>query len=212
MARTQASPGLDVYQIFNLCQRTISAHQKCIGLLWQLEEADSERCLQSFLTCIKHFLLIPPVSFQTEVITAVSASVCELVALQGSQSAGRIIGFIAGFIATRDPSREADCDAFAEKLLRWLISLVTVKDRTVRFRCCQLVAVVFRSMSADEADEELLDKLQESMLLRLDDKLPAVRQCAVTTLPRFCEPGDVCLTQPDWPVGTVSDALHVLCL
>ena len=106
----------------------------------------------------------------------------------------RILRFVVGFIARRDPAREAECDTFAEKLLSWLVSLVTVEDRTVRTRCCQLVAAIFHIMSAEEVEDELLTKLEQTMLLRLEDKVPDVRAHAVTALPRFCNPGDVCLT------------------
>lgn len=61
MARTQVVASLSVYQIFNLCQKSNAAHKKCGELLWQLEQTDSELCLQHILTCIKHVLLIPQV-------------------------------------------------------------------------------------------------------------------------------------------------------
>lgn len=116
-----------------------------------------------------------------------------LVALQVEMSGGRIVRFIACFIAGRDPNREAECDKFAEKLLKLLISLVTVRDKSVRTRCCQLVQVVFNGLTADEVEEELMDTVQEEMLMRLEDKVIAVRAQAVKALPRLCDPGDVCL-------------------
>ena len=61
MARTQAAAGLSVYQIFNLCQKSNAAHAKCVGLLWQLERSNSEKCLADILNCFKHVLLIPQV-------------------------------------------------------------------------------------------------------------------------------------------------------
>lgn len=106
----------------------------------------------------------------------------------------RILRFVVSFVARRDPVREAQCDTFAEKLLSCLVSLVPVEDRTVRTRCCQLVSAIFHIMSAEEVEDELLTKLEETMLLRLEDKVPDVRAHAVTALPRFCDPGDVRLT------------------
>ena len=99
--------------------------------------------------------------------------------------------FTSSFLAGRDPEREAECDSFAEQLLKLLIQLVTVRDKSVRSRCCQLVQVMFHNLTADELDEELLDNMQEKMLLRLEDKTPAVRAQAVKALPRLCNPGDV---------------------
>ncbi|KAA6419997.1 MAG: condensin complex non-smc subunit, partial [Trebouxia sp. A1-2] len=168
MARTQAAAGLSVYQIFNLCQKSNAAHAKCVGLLWQLERSNSEKCLADILNCFKHVLLIP----------------------QGEMNGERVVRFITGFVAGRDPAREEDCDTFAEKLLRQLINLVTARDKSVRTRCCQLVQVIFNNLRADELDEDLLDSMQESMLERLADKVPAVRTQAVSALPRLCDPGD----------------------
>ncbi|DBA76941.1 TPA: hypothetical protein ACH3X1_009536 [Trebouxia sp. C0004] len=168
MARTQAATGLSVYQIFNLCQKSNAAHAKCVGLLWHLERSNSDKCLQDIFMCVKHVLLIP----------------------LGETNGDRIVRFITKFVAGRDPAREEACDTFAEKLLRQLINLVTARDKSVRARCCQLVQIIFNNMRADELDEDLLDSMQESMLERLADKVPAVRSHAVSALPRLCDPGD----------------------
>ena len=106
--------------------------------------------------------------------------------------------FVASFLAGRDPNREAECDAFAEKLLRLLTNLVTARDKSVRIRCCQLVQVLFNGLTADELDEELLDSMEQTMMLRLEDKVPAVRAQAVKALPRLCNPGDVCFNPWAW--------------
>ena len=99
--------------------------------------------------------------------------------------------FITTFLADNDIDRPANCDTFAEKLLKFLVKLVTAKDKAVRTRCCQLVQVIFTSLTADELDADLLDDMQEILLLRLQDKVPAVRAQAVKGLPRLCDPGDV---------------------
>ena len=98
------------------------------------------------------------------------------------------------FLGDKDTGRAADCDAFAEKLLKFLVKLVTAKDKAVRIRCCQLVQVIFNHLSADELDASLLDDMQDMLLLRLQDKVPAVRAQAVRALPRLCDPGDVRLS------------------
>ena len=51
--------------------------------------------------------------------------------------------------------------------------------------------LIFNNLAADELDSELLDTMQEAMLLRLEDKVPAVRAQAVQALPRLCDPGEV---------------------
>ena len=114
-----------------------------------------------------------------------------MLTVQGELSGEGIVRFVDRFLAGRDHDREAECDTFAEKLLRLLISLVTARDKSVRVRCCQLVQVMFNGMAADELDEELLDSMQDTMLQRLEDKVPAVRAQAVKALPRLCNPGDV---------------------
>ena len=114
--------------------------------------------------------------------------------VQGEQCGNRIMRFISNFLQNRDPDRESDCDTFAEKLLRLLINLVTARDKSVRTRCCQLVQLIFNHLTADELDSALLDTMQEAMLLRLEDKVPAVRAQAVQALPRLCDPCDVSST------------------
>lgn len=111
--------------------------------------------------------------------------------LQGEVSGERIVKFITAFLANTDPDRAAECDSFAEKLLKFLVNLVTAKDKAVRTKCCQLVQVIFNSLSAEELDADLLDHMQEVLLLRLQDKAPAVRAQAVCGLPRLCDPGKV---------------------
>lgn len=102
--------------------------------------------------------------------------------------------FVTTFLADKDVTRTADCDAFAEKLLKFLVKLVTAKDKAVRTRCCQLVQVIFNHVCADELDADLLDDMQDMLLLRLQDKVPAVRVQAVQGLPRLCDPGNVRLS------------------
>jgi len=189
-----------VYQIFNLCQKSNAAHAKCVGILWQLERSNSDKCLEDIFTCVKHVLLIPQVRHSpTQRLITRGAGTFKRKRrsradfLQGEMNGDRIVRFITAFVAGRDPAREDDCDTFAEKLLRQLISLVTARDKSVRARCCQLVQVIFNNLRADELDEDLLDSMQESMLERLADKVPAVRTQAVSALPRLCDPGDVSL-------------------
>lgn len=204
MARTQAAPSLSVFQIFNLCQKSLSAHKKCAGLLWELEGRDSQQCLQSLLLCLQHVLLTPTVSMTgvdhhtvylyTLYTLCTPYTYARLVVkncLQVDLSADRIVRFVTTFLADQDVERPADCDAFAEKLLKFLVKLVTAKDKAVRSRCCQLVQVIFNNLAADELDADLLDDMQEILLQRLQDKIPAVRAQAVKGLPRLCDPGDV---------------------
>lgn len=215
MARTQAATGLSVYQIFNLCQKSNAAHAKCVGLLWQLERSNSEKFLADILTCLKHVLLIPQVriSLIQRLITRGAEGYSKRKRrfradfLQGEMNGDRIVRFITDFVAGRDPAREEDCDTFAEKLLRQLINLVTARDKSVRARCCQLVQVIFNNLRADELDEGLLDSMQESMLERLADKVPAVRTQAVSALRRLCDPGDVSLDADN--LHAISCLMHI---
>ena len=61
MARTQSTPSLSVFQIFNLCQKSVAAHKKCAGLLWKFEQGNAQQCLQDVLQCLQHVLLTPTV-------------------------------------------------------------------------------------------------------------------------------------------------------
>lgn len=64
-------------------------------------------------------------------------------------------------------------------------------SHAVRFRTCQLVNKILGNMPENaEIDDDLFDKINEAMLIRLKDKFPSVRIQAVLALSRLQDPKD----------------------
>ena len=65
------------------------------------------------------------------------------------------------------------------------------KDKAVRFRVCQLINKLLNNMGDDAViDDDLAERIFESMLIRLHDKFPAVRVQAVAAISRLQDPLD----------------------
>ncbi|CAO3677491.1 unnamed protein product [Umbelopsis vinacea] len=72
---------------------------------------------------------------------------------------------------------------FVEFLLTHLLKGITVKDKGVRLRCCQIIALSINSLG--EIDEDLYQKLKRCLFERVRDKEASVRIQAVTALSRL---------------------------
>lgn len=60
------------------------------------------------------------------------------------------------------------------------------KDKAVRFRVCQFMANILKDLEEDtEIEEELWQGLQAALLMRVKDKIAAVRVEAVRALTRL---------------------------
>ncbi|CAM0139960.1 unnamed protein product [Umbelopsis sp. WA50703] len=110
----------------------------------------------------------------------------------------RVIKFIAAFmqytqeIDARDSEEMQEDDEevidtissrFVEFLLTHLLKGITVKDKAVRLRCCQIIALSINSLG--EIDEDLYQKLKKCLFERVRDKEASVRIQAVTALSRL---------------------------
>ncbi|GAB5588119.1 chromosome condensation complex Condensin [Umbelopsis nana] len=110
----------------------------------------------------------------------------------------RVIRFIAAFMQytqgidakeTEDMQEEDDevidtiSSRFVEFLLTHLLRGITVKDKAVRLRCCQIIALSINSLG--EIDEDLYQKLKRCLFERVRDKEAPVRIQAVTALSRL---------------------------
>ncbi|KAI9283993.1 nuclear condensing complex subunit [Umbelopsis sp. AD052] len=110
----------------------------------------------------------------------------------------RVIRFIAAFMQytqsldvketddMQDDSEEVIetvSSRFVEFLLTHLLKGITVRDKAVRLRCCQIIALSINSLG--EIDEDLYQKLKKSLFERVRDKEYSVRIQAVTALSRL---------------------------
>ncbi|KAG0227520.1 hypothetical protein BGW42_002912 [Actinomortierella wolfii] len=115
-------------------------------------------------------------------------------------AADRVIQFVSAFIlCTREKDianaagKEGDNDdedgeegissRFVESLMHHLLKGVRVKDKHVRLRSCQLIALSTNSLGA--MDDDLYQQLKESLMERIRDKEAAVRVQAVFALSKL---------------------------
>ncbi|KAK2990733.1 hypothetical protein RJ640_003801 [Escallonia rubra] len=101
-------------------------------------------------------------------------------------SAERIVRFVAIFASTRDEKCAADCDAFLEEFLRFLVRAAGAANKTARFRACQVISEIIMRLPDDtEVSDELWDEVIDSMKVRVGDRVPVIRTFAVRALSRF---------------------------
>ncbi|XP_019644482.1 PREDICTED: condensin complex subunit 3-like [Branchiostoma belcheri] len=80
---------------------------------------------------------------------------------------------------------------FHMDLFDFLLKSHNANSQAVRFRACQLVNKMLNALGEDaEVDDDLYDRIFECMLMRLRDKIPAIRVQAVLALTRLQDPSD----------------------
>ncbi|XP_004579248.3 condensin complex subunit 3 [Ochotona princeps] len=108
----------------------------------------------------------------------------------------RIIDFAAKFVTSfhqsdvEDDEEEED-GGILKHLFTFLLESHEANSNAVRFRVCQLINKLLGNMPENaQIDDCLFDKINETMLVRLKDKIPNVRIQAVLALSRLQDPKD----------------------
>ncbi|XP_028939105.1 condensin complex subunit 3 [Ornithorhynchus anatinus] len=109
----------------------------------------------------------------------------------------RVIDFVASFANSFHKSEKEDDDddgdenSFVNYLFSFLLESHEVNSYAVRFRVCQLINKILGNMPENALiDDDLFDKINQAMLVRLKDKTPNVRIQAVLALSRLQDPKD----------------------
>uniref|UniRef100_A0A8C6RBU5 Non-SMC condensin I complex, subunit G n=1 Tax=Nannospalax galili TaxID=1026970 RepID=A0A8C6RBU5_NANGA len=106
----------------------------------------------------------------------------------------RVIEFAAKFVTSFHQSENEDEEedgGILNYLLTFLLKSHEANSNAVRFRVCQLINRLLGSMPENaQIDDDLFDKINEAMLIRLKDKIPNVRIQAVLALSRLQDPKD----------------------
>ena len=90
-----------------------------------------------------------------------------------------------------DGEEDDASNIFLDFIFTFLLDSYDAKDKAVRFRVCQLINKILNNMDDDAIiDDDLADRIFESMLTRLHDKFPAVRVQAVASMSRLQDPTD----------------------
>ncbi|KAL1915094.1 uncharacterized protein VTP21DRAFT_7575 [Calcarisporiella thermophila] len=93
-----------------------------------------------------------------------------------------------------------------EYILRHLLKGVRAKDKNVRFRVCQLMALSVNLIGA--IDEQLFQELQAAIIERTRDKETSIRVQSVIALSRLQEPTENALQNPNNPASRLIDMLR----
>nr|XP_033712783.1 condensin complex subunit 3 isoform X2 [Tursiops truncatus] len=108
----------------------------------------------------------------------------------------RIIEFAAKFVTSfhqsdMEDDEEEEDGGILNYLLTFLLKSHEANSNAVRFRVCQLINKLLGNMPENaQIDDDLFDKINEAMLIRLKDKIPNVRIQAVLALSRLQDPKD----------------------
>ncbi|NWU65324.1 CND3 protein, partial [Pterocles burchelli] len=108
----------------------------------------------------------------------------------------QVVNFVAKFVTsfyqmeTEDGSEEEDI-LLLNYVFNFLLKSHNANSHAVRFRTCQLVNKILGNMPENaQIDDDLFDKINEAMLIRLQDKFSNVRIQAVLALSRLQDPKD----------------------
>jgi len=116
----------------------------------------------------------------------------------------RVIEFVAKYATLKDhrtaqvqkdgqatDDEDDDGNIFLDFIFTFLLDSHDAQDKAVRFRVCQLINKLLNNLGDDAAiDDELAERIFDSMLTRLHDKFPAVRVQAVAAISRLQDPSD----------------------
>ncbi|NXK94704.1 CND3 protein, partial [Formicarius rufipectus] len=109
----------------------------------------------------------------------------------------QVINFAAKFVTSfyqtekEDDSEEGEDNLLLNYVFKFLLASHKANSHAVRFRTCQLVNKILGNMPENaQIDDDLFDKINEAMLIRLKDKFSNVRIQAVLALSRLQDPKD----------------------
>ncbi|EPX73665.1 condensin complex non-SMC subunit Cnd3 [Schizosaccharomyces octosporus yFS286] len=150
---------MSALQVIASSQNSVSSHRKLCNKLFALRLQDT--FLQDIFQSINIVLTIK----------------------KGNTNADRVLRFIVTFInylQQKDPETD-----IAQPVLKHVLKGLDAKDKTVRFRSCQVVARVINSVK--EIDDDIYSILREKLLDRVVDREAFVRLEAVIALSRLQE-------------------------
>ncbi|XP_051475958.1 condensin complex subunit 3 [Apus apus] len=110
----------------------------------------------------------------------------------------QVVNFVAKFVTSfyemekEDGHEEGEQDnLLLNYVFNFLLESHSANSHAVRFRTCQLVSKILGNMPENaQIDDDLFDKINEAMLIRLKDKFSNVRIQAVLALSRLQDPKD----------------------
>ncbi|AET41452.1 condensin subunit YCG1 Ecym_8165 [Eremothecium cymbalariae DBVPG len=168
-----------IAEVFQSAQSTYAGHRRHIAVLNKVYSKCIEQQLHESFNYWFNKLVVRILSLKKQEIIG-----------------DRIVRLVAAFIASNelalqkkraenggDEKTEQIFGAFLNQFIRFLLHGIESRDKNVRYRVTQLLAVIMDNMG--EIDEELYDLIIWSMQKRVHDKEPNVRVQAIFCLTKF---------------------------
>ncbi|NWS70114.1 CND3 protein, partial [Crotophaga sulcirostris] len=169
---------LEIKEAFQLAQKPHQNHAKLVVALKSAYDRleDKEDFKEKFI----HFLKYAMIIYKRE------------------PAVEQVIDFVAKFVTSfyqmekEDGSGRGEEDnLFLNYVLNFLLESHNANSHAVRFRTCQLVNKILGNMPENaQIDDDLFDKINEVMLIRVNDKFSNVRIQAILALSRLQDPQD----------------------
>uniref|UniRef100_A0A8C3T9R9 Non-SMC condensin I complex subunit G n=2 Tax=Chelydra serpentina TaxID=8475 RepID=A0A8C3T9R9_CHESE len=180
---------LQIKDAFEMAQKPHQNHAKLVAALKRTYNQLKDKMV--FHEEFVHYLKYPMIIYKRE------------------PAVEQVINFAAKFVTSFDQLEKEDGNEEEEEtpllsyLFNFLLESHSANSHAVRLRVCQLVNKLLGSMPENaQIDDDLFDKINEAMLIRLKDKIPNVRIQAVLALARLQDPND-----ENCPVVNVYNAL-----
>ncbi|CAN6674321.1 condensin complex subunit 3 [Trichomonascus vanleenenianus] len=163
-----------VAEAFQNAQKSVASHRKLVVSLKSVQDKASNAGIEEFFNRIF-------VKMVNRVLGIKKNEGC----------AERIVKFCESFVthisSSQEGQQEADDDSvatrFVEYFIRHLLRGIEAKDKVVRFRVCQLIAVTVNHLG--EITDDLFDAIKYNLCKRLYDKESTVRLQSVLALSRL---------------------------
>ncbi|XP_030047085.1 LOW QUALITY PROTEIN: condensin complex subunit 3 [Microcaecilia unicolor] len=169
---------LQIKEAFDLAQKPHQNHAKLVSALRSTYNKVEDKTI--FYEEFVHFLKYPMVVYKRELAVE------------------RVMDFVTRFITSfyqpesEDGTEEEDDEnSPVNYLFNFLLKSHNANSQAVRFRVCQLINKLLGSLPENaQIDDDLFDKIHDTMLIRLKDKVPNVRIQSVLALARLQDPQD----------------------
>jgi len=197
VASTQSH--ISVAQAFKDCQYTVASHPKLVKkLITFYLQGNFEQFCDDFLHHLKYPLVHGDKQPNVErtlnfvskfAVTKKSADDDTKQKKKGMEN-GEKEGVVDGDDdEDDDDEEEEEADPFLIKLFQFLLNNHEANSQDVRFRVCQMINKLLNNMGEEAViDDDLYSSIYDTMLHRLQDKVPAVRVQAVLALARLQDP------------------------
>jgi condensin complex subunit 3 len=180
--------GKKIAMQLNRAQKTIAAHRRCAVALRKLQEQEPKVFFEQFLHMIKPILLVfkrePNVERLIQFVIQYISNAERINHENESENQRRNSGLVVD-------DMDETTRRFCFDMIRELLKFAHAKDKAIRFRVCQIVAGLINLMPEQiEIEDDLCEQLLDTIVCRLKDKAPIVRQQAVCILARIHNPVD----------------------